>query len=52
LFFYPRPAGAFQSTGLADLLSFGGASVSLMPGADFTVLAASYSNDPTKMQLQ
>jgi hypothetical protein len=38
-FFYPRPAHAFQSAGLADLLSFGGADVSLMPGAKFTVLS-------------
>jgi hypothetical protein len=37
-FSYPGLARAFISAGSADLLSFGGASVSLMSGAQFTVL--------------
>jgi hypothetical protein len=37
-FSYPGLARAFISEGSADLLSFGGVSVSLMSGAQFTVL--------------
>jgi hypothetical protein len=37
-FSYPGLSRAFQSAGSADLLSFGGDRVSLMPGAQFTVL--------------
>ncbi len=46
-FSYPGLARAFQSAGSADLLSFGGDRVSLIPGAQFKVLQYSiYSRLP------
>ncbi len=47
-FSYPRPVCAFQSVGSADLLSFGGDSVSLMPGAKFIGL---YSQNAMQLRV-